>query len=140
MSSKLFTIQWRMTYRICSNCGKKKDESDFYLTGKITSTGRNIPRAKCKVCVQGVKKKRRENIRAWLKQYKRNSACVKCGYSKETHASFNLKALEFHHPQNNKEFNIADAASRGMALEKLQIEIDKCVLLCARCHIEIHSR
>lgn len=129
-----------MTYKVCSCCGKNKKESEYYLTGKFTKSGRNIPRAKCKKCVQGVKQKRRENIRAWLKQYKRNSACAKCGYSKETHATFNIKALEFHHPQDNKEFNIADAAGRGMAIENLIKEIDKCVLLCARCHIEIHSK
>ena len=110
-----------MTYKVCSCCGKNKKESEYYLTGKFTKSGRNIPRAKCKKCVQGGKQKRRENIR-------------------ETHATFNIKALEFHHPQDNKEFNIADAAGRGMAIENLMKEIDKCVLLCARCHIEIHSK
>lgn len=129
-----------MTYKVCLHCGKKKKESDYYLTGKVTKEGRNIPRRKCKKCVQETKQKRRENIRAWLKQYKRNSECAKCGYSKETHSSFNIKALEFHHPQDNKEFNIADAASRGMKIENLLKEINKCVLLCARCHIEIHSK
>ena len=127
-----------MTYKKCTCCKKQKPIEDFYFTGRYTLAGKNIRRAKCKKCVMGVKTARRTNIRAWLKQYKRNSACKKCGYSKETHANFKHQALEFHHPQNNKEFAIGEAAARGMAIKKIKKEIDKCVVLCSRCHTEIH--
>jgi hypothetical protein len=129
-----------MTYKKCTCCGENKPISDYYLTGRYTKAGVNIPRAKCKKCVQGVKTQRRQNIRAWLKQYKRNSACAKCGYSKETHADFTARALEFHHPQDNKEFAIGEAPAKGMAIESIKKEIDKCVVLCARCHMEIHNK
>lgn len=128
-----------MTYKVCTSCKKKKHTSDYYLTGKITKSGRNIPNRKCKSCVTQTKKDRRINIRAWLKQYKRNCACALCGYSKETHPNFTITALEFHHPQNNKEFAVGEAAARGMAIKKIKKEIDKCVILCSRCHTEIHN-
>lgn len=127
-----------MTYRTCSHCNKRKHISDFYLSGKFTKAGKNIPSRKCKKCVNEIKKNRRHNIRAWLKQYKRNSKCSICGYSKETHPNFSIHALEFHHPQNNKEFAIGEAAARGLAIKKIKKEIDKCVILCSRCHTEIH--
>ena len=128
-----------MTYKVCTSCKKKKHTSDYYLTGKITKSGRNIPNRRCKSCVTQTKKDRRHNIRAWLKQYKRNCACALCGYSKETHPNFTITALEFHHPQNNKEFAVGEAAARGMAIKKIKKEIDKCVILCSRCHTEIHN-
>lgn len=129
-----------MSSKKCTTCGIEKPISDYYLTGRYTLAGKNIPRAKCKTCVRQVKNKRRSNIRAWLKQFKRNSACAKCGYSKETHADFTAKALEFHHPQDNKEFAIGEAPAKGMAIESIKKEIDKCVILCARCHMEIHNK
>jgi len=129
-----------MNSKKCSKCGITKDISEYYLTGRYTLAGKNIPRAKCKSCVGDVKNERRANIRAWLKQFKRNSACSKCGYSKETHPDFTAKALEFHHPQDNKEFAIGEAPGKGMAIEKIKKEIDKCVILCARCHMEIHNK
>lgn len=140
MNLRFSTIQWRMTYRICSTCKVKKPMSEYYLTGRYTKAGKNIPRAKCKLCVNKIKKDRRSNIRAWLKQYKRNSSCEVCGYSKETHPKFSINALEFHHPQNNKKFAIGEAAARGMSIKKIKKEIDKCVILCSRCHTEIHYK
>jgi hypothetical protein len=63
-----------------------------------------------------------------------------CGYSKETHDSFTPKALHFHHPQDNKEFSIGNISKTGHSIEKLSKEVAKCVLLCARCHIEVHDK
>jgi hypothetical protein len=127
-----------MSSKKCSVCKTIYPIGEYYFTGRYTKAGKNIRRAKCKKCVKKVKSDRRNNIRAWLKQYKRNSCCAICGYSKETHANFKYQALEFHHPQNNKAFAVGEAASRGMAIGKIKKEIDKCVILCSRCHTEIH--
>jgi len=59
--------------------------------------------------------------------------CQICGYNKCN------SALEFHHPNpENKEFS----PSRNMNLswDKLKLEIEKCILVCANCHREIHER
>lgn len=58
--------------------------------------------------------------------------CKICGYDKCK------SALVFHHMnKDEKDFSFAD--SWGLAWEELQKEIQKCVLLCCRCHAEIHE-
>jgi hypothetical protein len=58
--------------------------------------------------------------------------CSICGYDKC------LDALDFHHVDpSQKEFSFRDR--RGISRERLEIELAKCVLVCANCHREIHS-
>ena len=48
-----------------------------------------------------------------------------------------MSALEFHHPDPmTKEFNISD---RITSFEAIRAELDKCHLLCANCHREVHD-
>jgi hypothetical protein len=64
-----------------------------------------------------------------LVEYKGGS-CEKCGYSKC------IQALEFHHlDPNEKDFTIS---GKSWSFEKLKKEVDKCILVCNRCHTEIH--
>jgi len=57
--------------------------------------------------------------------------CQRCGYDKCP------SALEFHHiDPDTKKFGIRDGQTR--ALKKMLEEADKCVLLCANCHRELH--
>jgi hypothetical protein len=127
-----------MKYKKCNTCGITKPIKDYYLTGRFTKDGKNIPRAKCKSCVEDVKRKRRDATRKFVNDYKAERGCERCGYSKETHKNFTPKALEFHHPRDDKEFAIGDAANKGKSIKSIKNEIIKCVLLCARCHAEIH--
>ena len=129
-----------MSSKKCSKCGVVKDISEYYLTGRYTLAGKNIPRAKCKSCVGDVKNERRANIRAWLNSLKETLLVLNVDTQRRTHPDFTAKALEFHHPQDNKEFAIGEAPGKGMAIEKIKKEIDKCVILCARCHMEIHNK
>jgi hypothetical protein len=56
--------------------------------------------------------------------------CVLCGYKRCK------KALHFHHLNDfEKIVNISDCKT----WEEIEQEIDKCVLVCANCHAEIHS-
>lgn len=62
--------------------------------------------------------------------------CEICGYNK------NIKALQFHHlnPQE-KEFNLGYyTGSNNINIEKALIEVEKCQLVCANCHAEIHTK
>ena len=66
------------------------------------------------------------------KQYK-GGKCVLCGYNKY------LGALDFHHlDPTQKGFEIS---TRGLtrSWEKIRKELDKCVLVCANCHRELHA-
>jgi len=58
--------------------------------------------------------------------------CEICGYNKC------LGALDFHHLNpNEKDFSISDS-SKYHNLEEMKKEVDKCILVCANCHREIH--
>lgn len=74
-----------------------------------------------------------------MREYKMSLACEKCNYSAKTAENFSPAALEFHHVKNDKDFTISYAASCGYGIKRLKKEIDKCVVLCARCHTEIHD-
>ena len=77
--------------------------------------------------------KRRKKIRQEALEYK-GGACEYCGYNRCS------DALEFHHTDSSgKDFSISDKGyTRSWA--KVKEELDKCVLLCANCHREIHAR
>ena len=58
--------------------------------------------------------------------------CSICGYDKC------LGVLQFHHTDaTQKEFSIS---GKSISWEKIQKELDKCVLVCANCHGEIHYK
>lgn len=58
--------------------------------------------------------------------------CSICGYDKCN------SALDFHHlDQTKKDFTISSNMNR--AWSKIKIELDKCILVCANCHREIHE-
>jgi hypothetical protein len=76
--------------------------------------------------------KRRRKIREMAVAYK-GSQCQICEYDRCP------AALEFHHPDpKQKDFSISgDGSTRSW--ERVKKEIEKCVLVCANCHREIHA-
>lgn len=57
--------------------------------------------------------------------------CEICGYDK------NIAALEFHHlDPTQKDFTISDT---HRSWEDVKPELDKCILVCANCHRELHN-
>ena len=58
--------------------------------------------------------------------------CSICGYSKC------IRALEFHH-LNPEEKSFTVSQNLNKAWKLLEMEIGKCVLLCANCHAEVES-
>lgn len=126
-----------MKFKKCKVCEESKPLTEFHKN-KVHN-GKVYYRKQCKPCYQDYKRVYRYKVSDYIKEYKNNTACVKCGYSKATHDNFSHRALEFHHPQDNKEFAIGNAVSSGYGLDKIKKEIEKCVILCARCHAEIHQ-
>ena len=74
---------------------------------------------------------KRERNRKFILEYKTNRCCEKCG---EEHPV----CLDFHHIGDNKEFNISDMVLRCYGIERIQKEIDKCMVVCKNCHAKIH--
>ncbi len=118
--------------RICKKCNVPKLLTEFHKDGKYF-------RYDCKKCILAAKKNRRNKNRTWLKKYKETLSCSVCGYSKKTNESFSSRALEFHHQTNNKSFSVSDGIAQGKSIDTIKKEIDKCIVVCARCHAEIHS-
>jgi hypothetical protein len=57
--------------------------------------------------------------------------CEICGYS-------NSESFHAHHlVSESKSFGLSHSSSKSFA--KLQVELKKCILVCGRCHMEIHS-
>ncbi len=76
--------------------------------------------------------RRRKKIRQLALEYKSNR-CLICGYDRC------LNALEFHHlDSSKKDFGIS-AKGYTRSWEVIKTELDKCVLLCANCHREVHE-
>lgn len=75
---------------------------------------------------------RRKRNRAFVKQYKEDKSCTKCGES-------NPLCFHFHHPNNDKDASI----NHGMCnwgLDRLKKELEKCDVLCGNCHRILHYK
>lgn len=75
-------------------------------------------------------KARRQRLKELAIEYK-GGKCEVCGYSRS------IWALEFHHKESSqKDFSVSKYQT--LAWSKLKQELDKCMIVCANCHREIH--
>lgn len=103
----------------CLTCGEKNSDK-FY--GRV--------KQRCKLCTN--KLKTEVDVQKKLKAIEyAGGCCIRCGYKKH------YGALQFHHRDpSEKEYNWSEL--RGRSWENILIEIQKCDLLCANCHAEVH--
>lgn len=131
--------------KICKECGKLKS---CQWQHSFTQTGIPEYRARCVDCQKKYFHRVRttNDYRSWRNK-RRNSEmlvrkrkmvqylggkCSKCGYSKS------LSALTFHHSNpKEKEFSLGKIKDHNW--RKIKKELDKCVLLCFNCHMELHG-
>jgi len=76
---------------------------------------------------------RRRKLKEMIVDYK-GGKCAICGYDRY------IGAFDLHHKDNKqKEFGLS---FRGLtrSWEKIKKEADKCILVCANCHREIHGK
>lgn len=76
--------------------------------------------------------RRRKRLKEMAIDYK-GGRCIFCGYDRDP------TALDFHHvDEKTKVFGLS---TRGLtrSWKKIRDELDKCMLVCANCHREIHS-
>lgn len=83
----------------------------------------------CNSCLQ--KKRRHEKKLELIKIA--GGKCEVCGYSKC------LKALEFHHVDESKKCFGLTETNLHLSWKKILKELKKCILICCRCHREIHD-
>jgi predicted HNH restriction endonuclease len=115
--------------KTCSRCKKEKPASTDYFF-KRTGNRSNELTAECKTCfTERIYERSRKQKH--LGVVHKGGKCIICGYNKSE------AALEFHHVDpSKKEFGFK---SSWINLERLFKELDKCVLVCANCHREIHQ-
>ena len=82
--------------------------------------------------IQAVQK-RRKKIRKLAAEYK-GGKCQQCGYDRC------LEALDFHHIDPTKKDFAISSKGYTRSWEKVKNELDKCIMLCANCHREIHVK
>ena len=156
------------TYWLCRcDCGEEKEIQTCHLTsGATTGCGKckinplfkeeekecilcknkfianNIKRLYCYECSpQGLNptetlRLKKRKVKNMLINYK-GGKCSICGYDKCQ------GALQFHHlDQNEKEFTLSQVNlnDTDFSIEKMKEEVDKCILVCANCHSEIHYK
>lgn len=98
----------------------------YISDSEIIEKGGRKTKSKSKAVIDWRKRKKVE-----LVEYK-GGKCEICGYNK----SYNV--LQFHHINpDEKDFTIS---RKSYSLERLKKEVDKCILVCANCHIEIHEK
>lgn len=113
--------------KVCSSCNLELPISSFYSNG-YQSNGKKKYKAKCKHCQTLCDKTRTEDI---ILKIVGVYSCKICGYSKCK------QALEFHHLDPKlKEYQITNLNTHKE--DTIVKELEKCILVCANCHREIH--
>lgn len=110
--------------KICARCGEK-----FYPKKQAKT------RRYCYDCIPEdfAVADTRKAIKKWGLEYKGHS-CQCCGYDACT------EALEFHHvDETTKSFNLSDHNIK-LDWPIIKKELDKCIVVCANCHREIHAK
>lgn len=129
--------------KICTQCKEEKSLDEFRFLNKA----KGIRQSSCAVCARQSSRKsytanketvvskmltRRRSLRIRMTEYKEERGCSKC----PEHYS---GCLEFHHPQDDKEFWIGDAIKNGKGWNTIMREVQKCILLCSNCHRKVHG-
>jgi hypothetical protein len=117
--------------KVCPRCKRTKSTKDFFFNKKRMDWS-----GYCKSCYSDDVASRQVAFKKKCVEYK-GGKCIVCGYDKC------LAALDFHHRDpKEKDFGISQfrCVSFEKNKERVTKELDKCDLVCANCHREIHSK
>ena len=113
---------------LCEHCG-----SEFTLIKGHGGQNRSY----CYTCIpEGLDKQVRTRLHQDLRRERSHKmklelGCKVCGYAKCA------VALEWHHPEDDKKHDPSNAIKRSWSAYLKETE--KCILLCANCHREVHA-
>ncbi len=118
--------------KTCTQCGAWKPLTEFHSNGYYTNldgTTHKKYKSHCKPCYNLWRTKR------YVEKLERIFGplqCQVCKYSK------NLAALDFHHVESHTK-DSGLGMMKTASFERLRREAEKCVILCANCHREVHN-
>lgn len=128
--------------RICNKCKIQKDWSEFGWRNKQ----QQVRHYTCKNCVKETSLAHYSNNKQkyinralnvtkvatdYVKELRQRSKCSICPESAP-------ECLDFHHLESQEKDN-AVSMMLHLGIERVQREINKCIILCANCHRKIHS-
>lgn len=129
--------------KICSICKIEKPETEYFKR----STARDGLQANCKTCAhektmtsrhkkpEHYRKVSRELGNSYLakfQEWKVQQKCCKCGEAETC-------CLDLHHVDPKQKDIAVAMVTRAWTWEKLQTEIQKCIVVCRNCHAKIHA-
>lgn len=118
--------------RYCPSCKTYHNINDFYSRRKTNCSGW------CKNCTSRRTTERQRKMKKVMIDYK-GGRCQNKNCSTPGGYNRSINGLEFHHMDpTKKEFSISQMRHSVMS-EKVKKELDKCILLCANCHREVHE-
>ena len=78
--------------------------------------------------------RRRKAYREFVDEYKLEHGCKACSYRKC------VTSLEFHHlDESTKVDTISKMVQNRRPISSIMAEMEKCIILCANCHRELHN-
>lgn len=117
-----------METKVCTKCKRELPIENFHWRDKAKGTRRS----ECKDCHNAYMKNVYKDKKDTLQDLKSELKCAKCGENRGY-------VLDFHHRDpSTKGATIARMTSNNYTLDRVQKEIEKCVVLCANCHREFH--
>ena len=111
--------------KVCPRCKQQLPAEAFYRRRKNSNLS-----PYCKECTNRQTLDRMHYFKHKCVAYK-GGKCCRCGYD------YCVEALEFHH-LNPEEKELSLSGGKSYSFERIKPELDKCILVCANCHREIH--
>lgn len=112
----------------------KKAKRNIVLKHRETKYAEKKKKKKSKKKKERAKSYRKKTIKRnkkYVEKYKIENPCP-CGETE-------FCCLSFHHNKGEKTGNISDMVNRGYSIKRIQLEINKCVVLCLNCHSKFHN-
>lgn len=119
----------------CADCGKPKEKprGSAYCTACAKKRDKKQKRTHYERNKQSVIEKakaKRKSLLNFIRGIKKEKQCAHCGCR-------DYRCLTFHHT-GEKNFEISEFADNGASKAKILAEIEKCIVLCANCHMIEH--
>ena len=114
------------------------EETSYYFNVSKTTVIRYTNNKHIKLTDDELKRQNYKHVKSHRQKTKERAVeylggkCERCGYNKC------ISALEFHHKDpEQKDYGISSYSV--LSWDRLKLELNKCILVCANCHREIHE-